>query len=87
MNENNNFKINYSLINECNNTPKVWTNNFRGSIVKSIYDPKTDHIYQYCIPYNRIENYKNYFNKEINKNNDFSSKIVNRNLQLLNEID
>ena len=31
---------NYSFIDQTENTPKIWTNNYRGNIVKSIYQPK-----------------------------------------------
>ena len=64
---------------------KVWTNSFRGNIVKSVYDPQTNKIYQYSMPYNQINNYKKFFDSHMkNKNNDFSCKIVNRNLELFN---
>ena len=95
---------NYFYIDSSDNSEKVWTNTFRGNIVKSVYHPKTNQITQYSMPYNRINEYINYFNQEakykksnVNKNenrkikknevNDFSCKIVNRNLQLLNKFD
>ena len=95
---------NYFYIDSSDNSEKVWTNTFRGNIVKSVYHPKTNQITQYSMPYNRINEYINYFNQEakykksnVNKNenrkteknegNDFSCKIVNRNLELLNKFD
>jgi len=95
---------NYFYIDSSDNSEKVWTNTFRGNIVKSVYNPKTNQITQYSMPYNRINEYINYFNQEakykksnFNKNenrkteknevNDFSCKIVNRNLELLNKFD
>ena len=51
---------NYYYINQCENRAKVWTNNYRGSIVRSIYNPKDNKIYQYSIKYNDIDEYKNF---------------------------
>ena len=99
---------NYFYINTCDNSEKVWTNTFRGNIVKSVYHPRNNQITQYSMPYNRINEYINYFNQEakykkndvnkmkneknnkknkINEIDDFSCKIVNRNLELLNKFD
>ena len=75
---------NYFYINQNENSTKVWTNNYRGSIVKSVYNPQHNKIYQYCIPYNHIDEYKSYFEKDKKKNNNFNMKIVNRNLELTN---
>ena len=75
---------NYFYINQDENASKVWTNNYRGSIIKSVYNPQTNKIYQYCIPYNHIDEYKKYLEKDKKKNNNFNSKIVNRNLELTN---
>jgi len=75
---------NFYYINQCENTPKVWTNNYRGSIIKSVYQPQDNKIYQYCIPYNHIDEYKKYFEEDKKKNNNFNIKIVNRNLELTN---
>ena len=75
---------NYFYIDQDENSSKVWTNNYRGSIIKSIYNPQTNKIYQYCIPYNHIDEYKKYLEKDKKKNNNFNSKIVNRNLELTN---
>ena len=75
---------NYFYINQEENSSKVWTNNYRGSIIKSVYNPQTNKIYQYCIPYNHIDEYKKYLEKDKKKNNNFNSKIVNRNLELTN---
>lgn len=75
---------NYSYINQNENSKIVWTNNYRGSIVKSVYNPQHNKIYQYCIPYNHIDEYKRYFEKDKKKNNNFNMKIVNRNLELTN---
>ena len=35
--------------------------------------------------YNDIDEYKKFFNEQKNKNNNFNSKIVNRNLELTNK--
>ena len=87
---------NYFYIDSCDNSEKVWTNRFRGNIVKSVYNPKTNQITQYSMPYNRINEYINFFNQEATykkngnhekNNNNFSCKIVNRNLELLNNFD
>lgn len=78
---------NYFFINQKDNTPKVWANNYRGNIVKSIYQPKDNEIYQFYMPYNDIDNYKASLEKHHEKNNDFSLKIVNRNLELTNKFD
>jgi len=86
---------NYFYIDSCDNSEKVWTNSFRGNIVKSVYNPKTNKITQYSMPYNRINEYINFFNQEAKykknnngkNNNNFSCKIVNRNLELLNKFD
>lgn len=75
---------NYFYINQEENLSKIWTNNYRGSIIKSVYNPKTNKIYQYCIPYNHIDEYKKYLEKDKKKNNNFNLKIVNRNLELTN---
>ena len=75
---------NYFYIDQDENSSKVWTNNYRGSIIKSVYNPQTNKIYQYCIPYNHIDEYKKYLEKDKKKNNNFNSKIVNRNLELTN---
>ena len=75
---------NYFYIDQEENSSKVWTNNYRGSIIKSVYNPQTNKIYQYCIPYNHIDEYKKYLEKDKKKNNNFNSKIVNRNLELTN---
>ena len=76
---------NYSFINQKENTPKIWTNNYRGNIVKSIYQPKDNEIYQFYMPYNDIDEYKKSLEKHQEKNNNFNSKIVNRNLELKNK--
>ena len=102
---------NYFYIDSSESSEKIWTNTFRGNIVKSVYHPKTNQITQYSMPYNRINEYINYFNQEAkykkndinniknykneknyknnrkNEVNDFSCKIVNRNLELLNKFD
>jgi hypothetical protein len=78
---------NYYYINQCENSSKVWTNNYKGCIVKSIYDPKTNKIYQQSLEYNDINEYKKYFNSKKEKNNNFNAKIVNRNLELTNKFD
>ena len=78
------YNDNYFYIDQDENSSKVWTNNYRGSIIKSIYNPQTNKIYQYCIPYNHIDEYKKYLEKDKKKNNNFNSKIVNRNLELTN---
>ena len=75
---------NYFYIDQEENSSKVWTNNYRGSIIKSVYNPQTNKIYQYCIPYNHIDEYKKYLEKDKKRNNNFNSKIVNRNLELTN---
>lgn len=80
-----NNKDNYFYIDQCENSKMTWTNNYRGSIVKSIYNPKDNKIYQYCIPYNQIDEYKKFFNEKKEKNANFSTKIVNRNLELTNK--
>ena len=78
---------NYFYIDQEENSSKVWTNSYRGSIIKSVYNPQTNKIYQYCIPYNHIDEYKKYLEKDKKKNNNFNSKIVNRNLELTNKFD
>ena len=89
---NNNWNLNlnndnYFYINQNENSCKIWTNNYRGSIVKSVYNPQANKIFQYCIPYNHIDEYKSYFEKKKKKNNNFNSKIINRNLELTNKFD
>ena len=76
---------NYYFINQKENTTKIWTNNYRGNIVKSIYNPKDHEIYQFYRPYNDIDNYKKSLEKHHVKNNNFNTKIVNRNLELTNK--
>ena len=79
---------NYFYINQNENVERIWTNKFRGNIVKSIYDPKTNVIYQNSMPYNQINNYKQFFNLNKKKENkDLNCKIVNRNLELMNKFD
>ena len=79
---------NYFYINQDENVQRIWTNKFRGNIVKSIYDPKTNVIYQNSMPYNQINNYKQFFNLNKKKENkDLNCKIVNRNLELMNKFD
>ena len=75
---------NYFYIDQEENSSKIWTNNYRGSIIKSVFNPQTNKIYQYCIPYNHIDEYKKYLEKDKKKNNNFNLKIVNRNLELTN---
>lgn len=82
---NNCINDNFFYINQENNSNKTWTNNYRGSIIKSIYRSKENKIYQYYIPYNQIDEYKNFFNNNKDKNNSFNCKIVNRNLELTNK--
>jgi hypothetical protein len=83
-----NMNDTFHYINQEENENKIWTNSFRGNIVKSVYDAKMNKIYQYSIPYNQINNYKKFFDSHMkNKNNDFSCKIVNRNLELFNKLD
>ena len=81
---NNKYNDNYFYINQNENSSKTWTNNYRGSIVKSIYQPKDNHIYQFCSPYNYINRGKKYYEQDKEKNNNFNVKIVNRNLELTN---
>ena len=85
LNYMNNMDNNYYYIDQCENRAKVWTNNYRGCIVRSIYNPKDNKIYQYSMKYNDIDEYKKFFNEQKNKNNNFNSKIVNRNLELTNK--
>lgn len=75
----------YFYIDNKQNSSKVWTNNYRGKIVKSIYVPKDNKIYQYGMNYNDISEYNKYIEDKREKNNNFNTKIVNRNLELTNK--
>ena len=70
---------NYYYIDQRENSEKTWTNNFRGYLVKSTFNPKDNKIRQCGIPFNFPQSYINYFNnskKEFNA--DF--KVVEKNL-------
>ena len=70
---------NYYYIDQRGNSEKTWTNNFRGYLVKSTFNPKDNKIRQCGIPFNFPQSYINYFNnskKEFNA--DF--KAVEKNL-------
>lgn len=81
---NNKYSDNYVYINQNDNSSKTWTNNYRGMIIKSVYEPKDNHIHQFCSPYNYINRQKPYFEQNKTKNNNFNAKIVNRTLELTN---
>ena len=70
---------NYYYIDQRENSEKTWTNNYRGYLVKSTYNPKINKINQCGMQYNFPQNYINYFNKSKKEfNADF--KVVKKNL-------
>lgn len=87
--KNNDYQLdNYSYINMCENQDKIWTNNFRGSIIESTFKPKQERIIQYAMPFNQPQHYKNYFDtiSKKNRNNTGSCKNVNKHLYLTTHI-
>tara|TARA_B110000037_G_C16922132_1_gene424838 strand:+ start:552 stop:794 length:243 start_codon:yes stop_codon:yes gene_type:complete len=71
---------NYFYINQNENTPKEWTNNYLGKIVKSTYQPETNKIYQYGIEYNTPQNNIQYFNNNTQKEFNAGRKNVMKNI-------
>ena len=85
-NNNNNNNNKYHQIPQHENSEKVWVNNFRGCIVETNYQPKTNSIIQYSMPFNQPQQYKNYFDSTHVKNQVGSCKNVNNNLYLTNHV-
>lgn len=77
---------NYSYIPTSEQTPKTWTNNYLGKLVKSNYHPQYSKIQQCGISYNFPNNYKEFFNNRSQKEFDASRHKVMRDLFLYNDI-
>ena len=73
---------NYFYIDSCDSSEKIWTNTFRGNIVKSVYNPRNNQITQYSMPYNRINEYISYFNQEAK----YKKSNMNKNKNRKNEV-
>ncbi len=58
FNQNNKY---YEYLGDSDTTNRIWINQYRGAIVKSVYDPKTNSIYQNYIPYS----HPHYYNQQI----------------------
>jgi len=77
---------NYYYLQPSEQSPKTWTNNYLGKLVKSTYHPQYSKIQQCGISYNFPNNYKEYFNNQSRKEFDASRQKVMRDLFLYNDI-
>ena len=70
---------NFFYIDQTENSNKVWTNNYRGYLVKSTFDSRNGRIIQCGIPYNFPQTSINFFN---NSKKEFNAglKKVNKDL-------
>lgn len=76
----------YYQVPQHENNEKVWVNNFRGCIVESNFQPKTNSIIQYSMPFNQHQHYKNFFDSTHVKSKYGSCKNVNNDLYFTNHL-